>query len=78
MLNVCIYGYLTKFLTHNVGICGKIYRVIVIDNSYQTVVDFYFKANIKRKVTKGCIEESNRAENNEDKIANKADLKTSK
>ena len=25
MLNVCIYGYLTKFLTHNVGVCGKIY-----------------------------------------------------
>ena len=25
MLNVCIYGYLTKFLTHNVGVCGKRY-----------------------------------------------------
>ena len=25
MLNVCIYGYLTKFLTHNVGVYGKIY-----------------------------------------------------
>lgn len=25
MLNVCIYEYLTKFLTHNVGVCGKIY-----------------------------------------------------
>ena len=25
MLNICIYGYLTKFLTHNVGVCRKIY-----------------------------------------------------
>lgn len=48
MLNVCIYGYSTKFLTHNVGICGKIYYLYdYINHLIDKVIRYSFetKAN---------------------------------
>lgn len=61
MLNVCIYGYLTKFLTHNVGVCGKIYYLYDYINH-----NMIFKGNLgefiakyKIKYPDGCKVDSN-------------------